>query len=795
MKIISRFIGCPHAHLPLPGPRVPGCQRPHGENPHGDTRAPLLQIQAAPKDLASSWCSAPHGHTSAAAAAAAASSSYQSSSPAAASPARAEPMDLPPQPPAGAASYATSTNQPAYSPSYPSSYTKFNSALNAGLLNPMSPPPLPLDKTRSSPTLFDMMANEQDYHPRTAASIHSIPAPPHPHPHPLQPARSMDRQMLLQDRVAELIGSCSPGNQFNDADSSDVRLTLSSKDGLSVTLCVHRHILVAHSRFFAAKLSDRWSKQQRTLPHIIEISDCDDVEVYIETLRLMYCKDLRRRLMREDVSKVLGILKVSAAIVFDAGVLSCLEYLEAAPWAEDDDEKVAALLTQLHLESSGAGEVLKRVSLELAPSSVAEEVEVGRGCNGGGNVSGGEEVLVRLLQVVLEGKDEKARRDMKGLVSKMLRENSTSRGGAIGGDLRKESLYSACNGCLSLLCEQFVRVAGGDQSEVAQIARQADNLHWMLDILVERQIAEDFLRTWAMQIELAEMHGKVPAIHRFEVSRVTARLFVGVGKGQILVSKEARCQLLNTWLEPFYEDFGWMRRACKGLDRHLIEDGLANMILTLPLATQQEILLAWFNRFLNSGEDCPNIQRGFEASRLKLSQRHAAIWTTIYLFTQIIENSFCGLHVNIKVVDWYSPFNGASMMKTLELGTPAAGDSAGIDALDNACKPALNATTDAGKKVKELTDAITPHVQQFFDANPNPEKVVVPLEGTIFGTITAWFVMPIMLRRIHKYASQSPISTLLGNSAKNDVSYEIILWSALEDPANYLITFMAFSEM
>ncbi|GJN26656.1 hypothetical protein PR202_gb14605 [Eleusine coracana subsp. coracana] len=482
-----------------------------------------------------------------------------------------------------------------------------------GCLNPMSPPPLPLDKTRSSPTLFDMMANEQDYHPRAAGSVHAIQAPPHPHPHPLQPARSMDRQMLLQDRIADLIGSCSPGNQFNDADSSDVRLTLTSRDGLSVTLCVHRHILVAHSRFFAAKLSDRWSKQQRTLPHIVEISDCDDVEVYAETLRLMYCKDLRRRLMREDVNKVLGILKVSAAIVFDAGVLSCLEYLEAAPWAEDDDEKVAALLTQLRLENSGAGEVLKRVSLELAPSAAAEEAELAGSCNGGSNAGGGEEVLLRLLQVVLEGKDEKARREMKGLVSKMLRENNaSSRGGAIGGDLRKESLYSACNGCFDLLREQFVKAAGGDKSEVAQIARQADNLHWMLDILVERQIAEEFLRTWAMQTELAEMHSKVPAIHRYEVSRVTARLFVGIGKGQILVSKEARCQLLSTWLEPFYEDFGWMRRACKGLDRHLIEDGLANTILTLPLPMQQEILLAWFNRFLNSGEDCPNIQRGFE---------------------------------------------------------------------------------------------------------------------------------------------------------------------------------------
>ena len=59
------------------------------------------------------------------------------------------------------------------------------------------------------------------------------------------------------------------------------------------------------------KLSDRWAKQQRgASPYVVEIADCDDVEVYIEALRLMYCKDLRKKLMREDVTRVLGILKV-----------------------------------------------------------------------------------------------------------------------------------------------------------------------------------------------------------------------------------------------------------------------------------------------------------------------------------------------------------------------------------------------------------------------------------------------------------------------------------------------------
>ncbi|CAN4077687.1 unnamed protein product [Withania somnifera] len=438
---------------------------------------------------------------------------------------------------------------------FPSSFCKFNSALTAGLLNPMSPPPS-MDKTRSSPTLFEMMANEPECIPRS--TIHT-PISNGCTNQKVTSFVTQDKQALMQQRLTDFLACTSPGNQFNDSGSSDVKLTLSSKDGLSVCMNVHRQILVVHSRFFAVKLSEKWVKQQRNSgPYIVEIADCDDIEVYIETLRLMYCKDLRRRLMKEDVSKVLGILKVSAAIGFDAGVLSCLEYLEAAPWTEDEEEKVASLLSELRLEGVGAGEVLRRLSLDVTSGTES----------GNGN----EEVLLKLLHVVLEGKDEKSRREMKGLVSKMLHENSSHN------DVRKESLYSACNACLQLLHHHFLQAADADM----------------------------------IGSELSEAHPKVPALHRYEVSRVTARLFVGIGKGQLLASKDARCSLLQTWLVPFYEDFGWMRRASRGLDRHLIEDGLSNTILTLPMAMQQEILMSWFHRFLNSGDDCPNIQRGFE---------------------------------------------------------------------------------------------------------------------------------------------------------------------------------------
>ncbi|GER33052.1 BTB/POZ domain-containing protein [Striga asiatica] len=478
---------------------------------------------------------------------------------------------------------------------FPSSLSKFNSALTAGLLNPMSPPPL-VDKARSSPTLFEMMANEPECLPRTAAVAQngSVPAQNGQSSKLSANPPPQDRQALMQQRLMDILASRSPGNLFNDAVSGDVKLTLSSKDGLNVSMSVHRQILVVHSRFFALKLNEKWVKQQRSSgPYIVEIADCDDIEVYIETLRLMYCKDLRRKLMKEDVPRVLGILKVSAAIGFDAGVLSCLEYLEAAPWAEDEEQKIASLLSELRLEGVGAGEVLKRVSLDSSSGAYGENDH--------------EQTLLKLLQVVLEGKDEKARREMKSLMTKMLRENSSQN------DLSKESLYSACNSCLKSLSRDFLRAAEGDDPRAAGlIARQADNLQWLLDIMIDRQVAEDFLRTWASQSELAGAHCKVPAVHRFEVSRVTARLFVGIGKAQLLASKEARCMLVRTWLGPFYEDFGWMRRASRGLDRHLVEEGLANTILTLPMSWQQEIMMSWFDRFLNSGEDCPNIQRGFE---------------------------------------------------------------------------------------------------------------------------------------------------------------------------------------
>ncbi|KAF5744658.1 BTB/POZ domain-containing protein [Tripterygium wilfordii] len=438
-----------------------------------------------------------------------------------------------------------------------------------------SPPHVSPESTRPShdnprPTLFEMMSEEQQRE--------SILA---------QESRRKSRIKLAQI-LAQLE---SYGVQWG-LGPSDVRLSVVGRDGFKVYMDVHRRVLLEKSRFFAEKL-----RRDRGIAHSVEISECDDVEVYVETVMLMYCQDLKKRLIGEDVNKVLDLLKVSSAIMFDLGITSCLEYLEAVPWSQDEEEAVVFHLSQLQLHNS-VTEVLQRLASE--PSTSART----------------DDIFLKLLTGVLQAKDEKARREMKTLISRLLKEDASDLDHRL--DVSKDSLYHLCHGCLSSLILCLSEATSMDESRrdrgilMGEIAREADNLQWIVDILTEKKMGDEFVKLWADQKELAILHSKIPVMYRHEISKITAQLCIAIGGGHILVPKDTRFSLLSTWLEALYEDFGWMRRASRSVDKKLVEDGLSQTILTLPLAQQQAILLNWFDRFLNKGDDCPNIQRAFE---------------------------------------------------------------------------------------------------------------------------------------------------------------------------------------
>ncbi|KAJ0245910.1 BTB/POZ domain-containing protein [Hirschfeldia incana] len=428
---------------------------------------------------------------------------------------------------------------------------------------PPSPPPLN-EPAHSNPTLFDMMSEE----------------------HHREPPRRKSHA-----RVAQIMSEFKNGVVYS-LGPSDVKLTVVGRDGYRVTMDVHRKVLSEKSRFFMEKMS---SRREKGVSHMVEISECDDVEIYVETVVLMYCDDLRKKLVGENVVKILALLKVSAAISFGEGVVSCLEHLEAAPWSEDEEEVVVSCLDELHLPEDSVGLILQRVSSEPRVTRTDDDI------------------FLKLLTGVLQAKDDKARREMKVLIFKLVREEADH-------EVSKETLYGLCHRCLTslVLCLSEVTTQMNDPGKdrgalMGEIAREADNMLWMVDILIEKKMCDEFVKLWADQEELAELHSKIPTMYRHEISKITAQICVGIGRGRILVNRETRFAVLNTWLEALYDDFGWMRRvSSRSLDRKLVEDGLSQTILTLSLRQQQVILMKWFDRFLSKGDDCPNVQRAFE---------------------------------------------------------------------------------------------------------------------------------------------------------------------------------------
>ncbi|OVA06709.1 Mechanosensitive ion channel MscS [Macleaya cordata] len=116
-----------------------------------------------------------------------------------------------------------------------------------------------------------------------------------------------------------------------------------------------------------------------------------------------------------------------------------------------------------------------------------------------------------------------------------------------------------------------------------------------------------------------------------------------------------------------------------------------------------------------------------------------------------------------------------------------------VDNLKNGLQSVVDASAYTGGKAKEAADELTPHIHQLLESHPYLKDVIIPVSGTLTGTLLAWVVMPRVLRKFHKYSMQGSAVLLSGNLPQEQVPYEKSVWGAVEDPIRYLASFMAFS--
>uniref|UniRef100_A0A0D9WXG0 At3g05675-like ankyrin-like domain-containing protein n=1 Tax=Leersia perrieri TaxID=77586 RepID=A0A0D9WXG0_9ORYZ len=387
-----------------------------------------------------------------------------------------------------------------------------------------------------------------------------------------------------------------------DEAALDLTLFLRGRDGRCVVMELDSTVLCDSSAFFAAMAPPRGVDAAAGGGRRIEVDGVDNVEAFRAAVELMYQSDPLRWLAAAGVSRAIDVLEVSSSIMFERGVKLCLSYIEAVPWNENEEEKLKNLFARCIFDEAISQDVLAR----LRPH----------------NWSSSEDLTVHLIQSVTNSTNSGARKDMQSLLYGLLSKSSVYQKDLSG--LNKESMYNICYACLNLLVDLFdeateatnhnaqALVIRGSKPFIERISQQTENLNWLFDILVNNDMAEEFVELWAKQDKLISIHEQASPMMRYELSRISASVFIALGKGKVQCRGELRSLLFYGWFSPMMLDFGWLQRCSKGLDVRSLEENLGQALLTLPLKQQQCLFEEWFQCFASRGAECPNLTRAFQ---------------------------------------------------------------------------------------------------------------------------------------------------------------------------------------
>lgn len=392
-------------------------------------------------------------------------------------------------------------------------------------------------------------------------------------------------------------------------DGFDVRMSLRGKNGGCIVLELNSAILCANSEVFAGLIADYRKGNSSSgggggvnKMCRIEVPEVDNLGVFRETIELMFEDDVAKRLLNIGVYRSIDVLEVSAGIMFTKGVLSCLQYLEAVPWTEEEEEKLRNLFTRFKFDDETTRDILGRLYLHDPEDSQPN-------------------VTRHLVCSITTCVNANARNELKSLVKGLLCKSSVYEKNHL--DLSKDDLYSVCHSCIDSLISLFEEASDTVNPErltkkdtnkpmIEHISRQVDNINWLLEIMLDGQIAEDFVDIWSDQHQLLKMHNNASPMVRYELSRVSAVLFVAMATRKLQCRLEARSGLLQAWFSPMLLDFGWLQRCRKGLDIKVLQEAMGQTLLTLPLKQQHTLFMEWFHHFSRHGTECPNLSKAFQ---------------------------------------------------------------------------------------------------------------------------------------------------------------------------------------
>ncbi|XP_022156178.1 BTB/POZ domain-containing protein At3g05675 isoform X1 [Momordica charantia] len=385
--------------------------------------------------------------------------------------------------------------------------------------------------------------------------------------------------------------------QVGDRSTSDVVVRLRTKDGRDEWLYCHSHILTQQSKYFADRLSEKWPTCQ-----ILDSRNCVEVfclesnfDHHVNLLRLLYViMDIPADDLWNDVRTVLGILGVAFELECKNIISACVNYLEAVPWEEDEEEEILKVIPHMGPE---AKPILARLQ-PVNPFLVRQ-------------------IFLSALRLATSSPFSNMH-DLKPSAQEQIEYMLTDDDDApllmADAELKLE-----VNDCVKSLLKYFNNLieivldplhSDGKERNMQVLVFCLTDLSWACRILKKLETMKEFVSNWidasnkiVKMVEQASVASEVIDT-RIGIIEVVAKVLEAIKHGSVILPTPKRVHMVKVWL-PFVRTTKSLidSLANNGVDDlklkidadvwELLESAFVSVILALPSGEQAEIITEW----------------------------------------------------------------------------------------------------------------------------------------------------------------------------------------------------------
>ncbi|KAK3227018.1 hypothetical protein Dsin_006880 [Dipteronia sinensis] len=418
-------------------------------------------------------------------------------------------------------------------------------------------------------------------------------------------------------------------SRIGDRSTSDVVVRLRTLDGRDEWLYCHSHILVEKCKYFADRLSENWPTCQ-----ILDSRNCvevycqeSDFDHHVNVLRLLYvATDGPVDDMWHGVRNALGILRVAVELECLQIVTGCVNYLEAVPWEESEEEEILRIIPRM---GSQAEPILARMQ-PVNPSAI-----VG--------------IFLSAIRFATSSPPSPLN-DLKSSAQEQLEYMITEDDDAplLTAD---DEIKSEVKECVNRLFARFSHVLEAllaertesisVESKMQLFQSHLSDLFWACQMLTKMEIMREFVNTWVdasdkiVQVVEQESPTAVTVEIKSKAIEVAAKVLDAIGYGTVILPTAKRFHLVKVWL-PFVRvtkplidsvttnDEDNLALKIDGELWQSLESTFVSVILALPSGDQAEILTEWLE---NEHIRYPDLTEAFEVwcYRSKVAKRRLAL--------------------------------------------------------------------------------------------------------------------------------------------------------------------------